>query len=250
MMKGYVHSIDSFGTVDGPGIRMVVFMQGCPMRCNYCHNPDTWPEKKGSVMTVSQVLQRFEKTKAFTEGGITVTGGEPLLQIDFVTELFKQCKKKNINTCLDTSGITFNTDTKELHRKLMEYTDLVLLDIKHIDSERHKIMTGAANENILAFAEFLSLINKDVWIRHVVIEGVTLREEYLLRLGAFLSKLKNIKALDIIPYHTMALEKYKQLGIPYVLEGINATSTERTSYALSVIVKGMKQQIIKDNTLN
>ncbi len=246
-MKGYVHSIDSFGTVDGPGIRMVIFMQGCPLRCNYCHNPDTWSVNTGNQMSVEDVLKEFEKTKKFTTGGITATGGEPLLQIDFLIELFKKCKEKNIHTCIDSSGITFTEQNKAKFDEIMQYTDLVLLDIKHIDSDEHKIMTGAPNENILNFARYLSHIKKDVWIRHVVIEGITLNEEYLLRLGEFLSELSNIKALDIIPYHTMAEEKYKELNMKYPLEGVEATSTERTSYALSVIVKGVKQGLVNKN---
>ncbi len=242
-MKGYIHSIDSFGTVDGPGIRMVIFMQGCPLSCGYCHNPDTWKTNIGTVYSVDDILNKYEKTKGFTTGGITVTGGEPLLQIKFLIELFKRFKEKGVNCCVDTSGITFNNENREFFDELMHYTDLVLLDIKHIDSEQHKILTGAGNENILSFAKYLSEIKKDVWIRHVVIESITLNDDYLLRLGSFLSELKNIKALDIIPYHTMAIDKYIKLNISYPLEGIEATSTERTSYALKVILKGIKQQL-------
>ncbi len=245
-MKGYVHSIDSFGTVDGPGIRMVVFMQGCPLRCIYCHNPDTWQINTGTEMTVNDIMAKFEKTKMFTTGGITVTGGEPLIQHDFLLQLFKQCKKQNIHTCIDTSGITFTDENKKKFDELMELTDLVLLDIKHIDNKKHEIMTGASNVNILNFAKYLSNINKPVWVRHVVIENITLKDEYLLRLGAFLAHLKNIKALDILPYHTMAVDKYKNLGIVYPLDGLESTSQDRTSYALSVIIKGIKQELQKE----
>ncbi len=244
-MQGYIHSIDSFGTVDGPGIRMVVFMQGCPLRCSYCHNPDTWATGIGNQFSVDDILLQYEKTKGFTTGGITATGGEPLLQIDFLIELFARCKEKNIHTCLDSSGATFNEHNRPKFDSLMKYTDLVLLDIKHIDNEQHKILTGVENINILNFARYLSEINKDVWIRHVVIEGITLKVEYLLRLGAFLSELRNIKALDVIPYHTMAEEKYQKLNMAYALKGIAATSTERTSYALSIIVDGIKQELAK-----
>ncbi len=242
IVEGYVHSIDSFGTVDGPGIRMIVFMQGCPLRCSYCHNPDTWNTNSGELMTPANILDKYEKIKDYTKGGITVTGGEPLLQIEFVVELFKLCKQNNIHTCIDTSGATFCDKKKEQFDELIKYTDLVLLDIKHIDSEQHRALTGVGNESILRFAEYLSEVRKDVWIRHVVIEGITLVEKYLLRLGRFLAGLKNIKALDIIPYHTMATQKYKQLNMLYPLEGIPATTTHRTSYALSVILKGIKLQ--------
>ncbi len=244
-MKGYVHSIDSFGTVDGPGIRMVIFMQGCPLRCSYCHNPDTWQTNTGTVMTVPEIMAKYEKTKMLTKGGITLTGGEPLLQKEFATQLFKECKRKNIHTCIDTSGATFTEKSKKDFDELMQFTDLVLLDIKHIDTTQHEIMTGAKNENILNFAKYLSQIEKPVWIRHVVIENITLKEEYLLKLGAFLAQLKNIKALDILPYHTMAVDKYKKLNMVYPLEGVEATSSQRTSYALSIIVEGMKQEIKK-----
>ncbi len=246
-MKGYIHSIDSFGTVDGPGIRMVVFMQGCPLRCSYCHNPDTWDTNVGKQFSTDDILLQYEKTKVFTTGGITVTGGEPLLQIDFLTELFLKCKEKDIHTCLDTSGVTFGEENQEKIDMLMKYTDLVLLDIKHVDNVKHKSLTGVGNKNILDFARYLSKINKDVWIRHVVIEKITLQEEYLLELGAFLSELRNIKALDIIPYHTMAIDKYKKLNMKYPLEGVSETSAERASYAMSVIIKGIKQELAKRN---
>ncbi len=249
-MKGYVHSIDSFGTIDGPGIRMVVFMQGCPLRCAYCHNPDTWQTNVGNQMSTDDVIKKYESIKEYATGGITVTGGEPLLQIEFITELFKKCKEKNIHTCLDTSGITYSENNKSVFDELMTVTNLILLDIKHIDNEEHKKLTGLGNENILKFAKYLSDVKTDVWIRHVVIEGITLNEAFLLQLGAFLASLKNIKALDIIPYHTMAIDKYKNLDLEYPLKGIPATSTQRTSYALSVIVKGMKQEIIKKHKSN
>ncbi len=245
-MKGYVHSIDSFGTVDGPGIRMVVFMQGCPLRCSYCHNPDTWQINTGTVMTVPEILAKFEKTKTFTKGGVTLTGGEPLLQIEFTTQLFKAFKKLNVHTCIDTSGVTFNKENTKKFDELMQYTDLVLLDIKHIDPLQHELMTGAKNDNILEFAKYLSRIEKPVWIRHVVIENITLKDEYLLKLGAFLAQLKTIKALDILPYHTMAVDKYKQLNMVYPLEGVEATSSQQAADALNIIVKGMKQELQKN----
>ncbi len=241
-MEGYVHSIDSFGTVDGPGIRMILFLQGCPLRCGYCHNPDTWKINVGKRMTDLEILEKYDTIKEYTTGGITVTGGEPLIQMDFVTSLFNVFKKKDIHTCLDTLGATFGEGSKDKFDELMKVTDLVLLDIKHIDSNQHRLLTGMGNEKILSFAEYLSEIKKDVWIRHVAIEGITLVDEYLLNLGKFLSRLKNIKALDIIPYHTMAIEKYRSLKMQYPLEGIQATTTERTAHALNMILHGIKRE--------
>lgn len=240
-MKGYVHSIETFGTVDGPGVRYVVFVQGCPMRCQYCHNPDTWKPQIGETRDTDELITDFEKYKPFLgpEGGITVTGGEPLLQIDFVTELFEKARAKGYHTCLDTSGIVFNPDNQELMDKferLLKVTCLVLLDIKHIDPEEHKKLTSQPNANILAFARYLNEKNVDVWIRHVVVPGITDKEEYLTRLGEFLGTLDNIKALDILPYHTMGVVKYENLGIEYPLAGLEACSTEKGAQARQIIV--------------
>ena len=202
-MKGNIHSIESFGTVDGPGIRFVVFMQGCPLRCKYCHNPDTWSTDINKEISVEDIIKEYEGVKEFISGGITITGGEPLLQIDFITELFKVCKSKNIHTALDTSGITFNPNNTTKIDKLLECTDLVLLDIKHINDEEHIKLTGYSNKNILLFAEYLSKKNIPVWIRHVVVPTITFNKKYLEELGEFLATLKNIKALDVLPYHDM-----------------------------------------------
>jgi len=161
---GNIHSIESCGTVDGPGIRFVVFMQGCPLRCQYCHNPDSWSVEKNQQMTVDEILEKYDGVKEFVKsGGITVTGGEPLLQIDFVTELFSKAKEKNIHTALDTSGILFNPENTQKIDELLKYTDLVLLDIKHINNAEHIKLTGLPNENILKFAKYLSDKNIPVW---------------------------------------------------------------------------------------
>ena len=158
-MKGYIHSIESFGTVDGPGLRFVVFFQGCPMRCRYCHNPDTWQPNTGTEMSVEEIMEKFRRNKSFySTGGITVTGGEPLLQIDFLTELFRRAKAEGVHTCIDTSGITYNPSNAEYMKKLdilMEYTDLIMLDIKHIDEEKHRALTSHSNKNILEFVKYL-----------------------------------------------------------------------------------------------
>lgn len=244
-MIAHVHSIESFGTVDGPGIRFVVFLKGCPMRCQYCHNPDTWTMDGGTDMSVEEILTEYEKTRHFyTHGGITVTGGEPLVQIDFVTELFEEAHKQNIHTCLDTSGVTFRPDNPESLQKfdrLMAVTDLVMLDIKHIDPKKHLEICGQPQDNILAFARYLDQRSIPVWIRHVVVPGITDREEYLLRLGQYLGMRSNIKALDVLPYHDMGKVKYKNLGIPYPLEHTAPLSKEAAAKARQIILKGMRE---------
>ena len=243
-MKGRIHSSESFGTVDGPGLRYVLFMQGCPMRCLYCHNPDTWEIGKGVEMSADEVLANYKKNSVFYKnGGLTVTGGEPLLQIDFLLELFTKAKAQGIHTCIDTSGITYspkNTSYNEKLMSLLEKTDLVMLDIKHIDREKHIELTGKDNENILEFAKMLDSINKPVWIRHVVVEGYTLDEGYLYALGQFIGRLRNIKALDVLPYHSMGVSKYRELGIEYKLEGMKALDKSVAVEARKIIVNGIK----------
>ena len=244
-MTGYIHSKESFGTVDGPGIRYVLFMQGCPLRCIYCHNPDTWEIGKGEKITPEEVLEEFNKNRSFySKGGITVTGGEPLLQVDFLTELFKKAKEENIHTCIDTSGITYNTDNPAYMQKLdelMKYTDLVMLDIKHIDPESHKKLTSKDNGRVLDFAKYLETKKIPLWVRHIIIEGYTDNAEDLRKLGEFIGKLKNLKALDVLPYHTMGVNKYKEMGISYPLEGMEALPMEKAVEAKKYILEGVKK---------
>ena len=245
-MEGYIHSTESFGTVDGPGVRFVVFTQGCPLRCLYCHNPDTWAVGKGTKMTADEILTKYDLTKSYyKDGGLTVTGGEPLLQIDFVTELFEKAKQKNIHTCLDTSGIIFDKDNEKIIQKidkLLSVTDLILLDLKHIDNEKHKELCAVPNTNILNFAKYLSQKGQPVWIRHVVVEGYTFNEKYLYDLGLFIGELKNVKALDVLPYHQMGEVKYKSLGIEYPLKGLDALKKEDAIKAREIILKGIKDK--------
>ena len=237
---GNIHSIESCGTVDGPGIRFVVFLQGCPMRCMYCHNPDTWGIGENQKMSVSDILSQYDSVKEFCKGGITVTGGEPLMQIDFVNELFKEAKQKNIHTALDTSGVLFNPEKAENIDELLKYTDLVLLDIKHIDDDEHKKLTGHSNKNILAFAKYLSDQKIPMWIRHVVVPDITFNEKYLVELGKFLKTLKTIKALDVLPYHNMAIPKYESLNIDYPLKETKPLTKEEAIQARNWILSGMK----------
>lgn len=245
-MQGRIHSIESFGTVDGPGVRFVIFMQGCPMRCAYCHNPDTWEINAGTPASPDRIMERFRRNKSFyRDGGITVTGGEPLLQIDFLLELFTLAKAENVHTCIDTSGIPFSPADKEWMAKLdrlLDITDLVMLDIKHIDPIRHKRLTGCSNENILRFAHYLDRHRIPVWIRHVVVPTVTDDETFLYRLGWFIGGLGNLKALDILPYHTMGITKYQKLGIPYRLEGIPAMNRPTLLLKKQAVLKGIKDR--------
>lgn len=246
-MEGFVHSTESFGTVDGPGIRFVVFLQGCPLRCQYCHNPDTWQFHIGEKRTVESLLEEYDGLKEFLKsGGITVTGGEPLVQMEFVTELFREAKKRGIHTCLDSSGVLFRESRRGEYDELMQYTDLVMLDIKHIDDEEHKKLTGQSNQHILEFAEYLRDIGKDVWIRHVVVPGITLKEDPLHRLGYFLGGLTNLKALDVLPYHTMGIVKYEQLKIDYPLAGVEPATKEQAVWAKNIIFQGLKERIRDD----
>ncbi len=240
-MVGKIHSVESFGTVDGPGIRLVVFLQGCPMRCLYCHNPDTWDYNGGEEMTADEIITLYLKNRSFySDGGITVTGGEPLMQTDFLLELFKKAKENGIHTCIDTSGCVFNLDNTEKLDRLLELTDLVMLDIKHIDEQKHIALTGHSNDNILLFAKHLERKNIPVWVRHIIAQGYTDEPTDLLSLGEFLGTLKNLKALDVLPYHTMGVNKYKELGIPYKLEGIPALPLDSAVKAKQFILKGIK----------
>ena len=239
-MNGFIHSTESFGTVDGPGVRFVIFLQGCPMRCQYCHNPDTWKMGTGSVRSAQSLINEYQRNAAFyTKGGITVTGGEALMQIDFLLDLFALAKEQGIHTCLDTSGITYhpdNTAYTEKLDKLMKLTDLVMLDIKHIDSQAHKALTGHGNDRILAFARYLAEKNVPVWIRHVVVPGITDDPQQLTRLGEFIGQLPNVKALDVLPYHIMGVTKYKELNIPYPLEGVEPATREQAKKAKQIIL--------------
>ena len=238
-MTGRIHSFESFGTVDGPGIRYVVFLQGCPLRCQYCHNPDTWAPG-GKEYTAEEVVRQALRYKNYfgEKGGVTVTGGEPLLQIDFVTELFTLLKEKGIHTCVDTSGIAFkkeNAVSVEKHEKLLEVTDLFLLDIKHIDSEGHKSLTGQDNANTLAFAKFLSERGKKTWIRHVLVPGITDDDEQLQKLREFVDGLSSVEKIEVLPYHTLGVVKYEKLGMEYPLKDVSAPDKERVLNAKRIL---------------
>ena len=244
-MEAYLHSTESFGTVDGPGVRFVIFLQGCPMRCKYCHNPDTWEMQAGKRRSAESLIEEYEHNRAFYKnGGITVSGGEPLAQADFLLELFRLAKEKGIHTCLDTSGATYRPGTSEYNRKLdavMEVTDLVMLDIKHMDPAAHRALTGLGNEGVLAFARYLEEKKIPVWIRHVVVPGITDDPDALARLGEFIGTLGNVKALDVLPYHVMGVAKYKELGMSYPLEGVNPATKEQAARAKQIILDAYRR---------
>ena len=234
-MIGHIHSTESFGAADGPGVRFIVFMQGCHMRCRYCHNPDTWKIDGGDEVTADEILKRALRFKPYwgKDGGITISGGEPLLQIDFVIELFKKAKELGINTCIDTAGNPFTKEEPFFSKfeELMKYTDLLLLDLKEINPTRHKDLTGFDNSNIIEMAKYLSEINKPVWIRHVLVPEHSDFDEDLDALGDFIDTLSNVDRVEILPYHTLGKFKWENLGIPYTLESISPPSAERIENA-------------------
>lgn len=235
MVQGYVHSLESFGSVDGPGVRYVIFLAGCAMRCQFCHNPDTWNMQTGTLYTADELLEKAMRYRSYwgENGGITVSGGEPLLQIDFLIELFRKAKEQGIHTTLDTSGNPFTREEPFFGKfqELMQYTDLFLLDIKQIDDEQHKILTGCTNQNILDLARYLSDEKKPVWIRHVLVPQRSDKDEYLDRLRAFLDTLQNVERVEVLPYHTLGVYKWKELGLSYPLEGIDPPTKERIENA-------------------
>lgn len=234
-MEGYIHSTESFGSVDGPGVRFVIFTSGCAMRCQFCHNPDTWKMTAGTLTSTDDLIKKALRYRSYwgNEGGITVSGGEPLLQIDFLTELFKKAKENGIHTTLDTSGNPFTREEPFFGKfqTLMQYTDLILLDIKHIDEKEHIRLTGHTNKNILDLATYLSDTGKPVWIRHVLVPERSDKDEYLDRLHEFISTLHNVERVEVLPYHTLGEYKWKELGMDYPLEGINPPSADRVENA-------------------
>lgn len=239
MTKGIIHSIESFGSVDGPGVRFVIFLQGCKMRCQFCHNPDTWKLSSDRAYTPEELLRMAKRYKVYwgKDGGITVSGGEPLLQIDFLIEFFKLCKRDKIHTCIDTAGNPFTREGEffDKFNELMKYTDMLMLDIKEINEERHKLLTGVQNHNILDMARYLSEIKKPIRIRHVLVPERTDYDEDLHKLRSFIDTLENVEKVEVLPYHTMGIYKWQTLGLSYPLEGIDAPSDERVENARRIL---------------
>ena len=232
-LKGRIHSFESLGAVDGPGVRYVIFMQGCPLRCKYCHNRDTREYSFGDKYTVDEIVNKIKRYVAYmgADGGVTVTGGEPLLQIEFVTELFKKLKENNIHTCLDTSGFV----QIEKLGDLLDYTDLVLLDLKHMDNEVHQDLIGVSNEKIKAFAKHLSDKGIPMWIRHVLVPGITDSEEHLTKLREFIKTLKTVQKVEVLGYHTLGAHKWEKSEEEYPLAGVPEATVEDVKRAKRIL---------------
>jgi len=235
-IKGKIHSVESFGSVDGPGVRYIVFLQGCHMRCKYCHNPETWAMEGGEELTAKEVFDKAYRYRNYWKknGGITVSGGEALLQIDFVIALFKLAKEKGVHTTLDTSGNPFTREEPFFSKfnELMKVTDLFMLDIKQIDDEKHKKLTGWTNSNILDLAQYLSDNGKAMWIRHVLVPGITTDDADLEKLRDFVG---SVERFEILPYHTLGVFKWENLGIPYELGDVMPPTKEEIAHAEEIL---------------
>ncbi len=237
--KGYINAVESFGSVDGPGLRYIFFLQGCPLRCKYCHNPETWTGTAKWEMTAEAALRQALRYKSYWKngGGITVSGGEPLAQAEFVTALFTLCKEQGISTCIDTSGAVFSREEPVFSKlsALLAVTDTVLLDIKHIDRSKHRELTGQGNAQILDFARYLAESKKSVWIRHVLVPGWTDDKESLERLAAFVAGLGNVARFEVLPYHRLAIHKYEALGLDYPLADVPEPAKEAVAKAEEIL---------------
>lgn len=230
-MKGYIHSFESFGTKDGPGIRFVFFLQGCPLRCLYCHNPDTWKMNNAKhELTPAEAFNEVQRVKAFVRGGVTVSGGEPLLQAEFVTELFKLCKEDGMHTAVDTSGFLLNDKIKET----LQYTDLVLLDIKHIDPVKYQNLTQKPLENTLQFMQYLSEINKPIWVRYVLVPGYSDDETDLHNWAKYVSQFANVERVDLLPFHQMGIHKWEEMKEEYKLKDTATPTVEKIARATEI----------------
>lgn len=238
-VMGKVHSLESFGAADGPGLRFVIFLQGCRMRCKYCHNPETWSFEGGEEWEPKALFEKAYRYKNYwrDNGGITISGGEPLLQIDFVTEVFKCAKEKGVHTTLDTAGNPFTMEEPFISKfnELMKVTDLFMLDIKEMDEEKHKSLTQWTNSNIIEMAKYLSDNGKDMWIRHVLVPGLTDGEAELIKLKELLDELKTVKRVEILPYHTLGLFKWNNLGIEYPLPDAQPPTKEEVERAKELL---------------
>lgn len=235
-MKGRIHSIETCGTVDGPGIRYILFTQGCPLRCKYCHNPDTWKPSDGREEDTDSLISdivRYKSFMQFSGGGVTVSGGEPLLQPDFVKDLFIKCKSNSIHTCLDTSGFI----SIEKSDPVLDYTDLVLLDIKSHNPDVFKDLTGVPLDPTLAFANHLNERHIPVWIRYVLVPNLTDDPKDIESLAQFLSTLENVERIDILPFHKLGEFKWEQLGYEYALEDTDEPSKDEVQLAKDIFLK-------------
>ena len=242
-MLGRINKLETFGSVDGPGVRFVVFVQGCPMRCQFCHNPETWDfkgDKAGAYdISAQDLLKKALRYQSYwgKDGGITVSGGEPLAQMDFLIEFFEATKAAGVHTCIDTSGVNFvrNEPYFGKFKRLMDATDLLLVDIKNIDPTEHKKLTGHDNKNILDMFRYLDEIQKPIWIRHVLVPGMSDNDELLIKTREFIDTLHNVEKVEVLPYHALALAKYQELGIDYALKDVKSPSPERIANAKKIL---------------
>lgn len=242
-MLGRINKLETFGSVDGPGVRFVVFVQGCPMRCQFCHNPETWDfkgDKAGAYdISAQDLLKKALRYQSYwgKDGGITVSGGEPLAQLDFMIEFFEAAKAAGVHTCIDTSGVNFvrNEPYFGKFKRLMDATDLLLVDIKNIDPTEHKKLTGHDNKNILDMFRYLDEIQKPIWIRHVLVPGMSDNDELLIKTREFINTLHNVQKVEVLPYHALALAKYQDLGIDYALKDVKSPSPERIANAKKIL---------------
>ena len=242
-MLGRINKLETFGSVDGPGVRFVVFVQGCPMRCQFCHNPETWDfkgDKAGAYdISAQDLLKKALRYQSYwgKDGGITVSGGEPLAQMDFLIEFFEAAKAAGVHTCIDTSGVNFvrNEPYFGKFKRLMDATDLLLVDIKNIDPVEHKKLTGHDNKNILDMFRYLDEIQKPIWIRHVLVPGMSDNDELLIKTREFIDTLHNVEKIEVLPYHALALAKYQDLGIDYALKDVKSPSPERIANAKKIL---------------
>jgi pyruvate formate lyase activating enzyme len=248
MVKGTIHSVETMGLVDGPGIRVVVFLQGCALRCAYCHNPDTWQIGSGQEITAEELLNKVKRYRGFFKssgGGVTLSGGEPLLQPQFVEEFFKLCKREGIHTALDTAGYGLGC-----YDEIFKYTDLILLDIKHIDEDRHRELTGHGRHRFLQFLEAVERNNIKLWIRHVVVPGITDDKEHIKKLGEYINTIPNVQKVELLPYHTYGVNKYREMGLNYTLEGVPPMSDERLAELYDLLYKVLNHKSMRNSELS
>lgn len=240
MIRANVHSIETFGSVDGPGIRYILFLKGCRLRCRFCHNPDTWECESGDQRSAQEIISHALRYRAYwgKDGGITVSGGEPLLQMDFLIELFTLAKESGIHTCIDTAGepFTYEKEWFEKFEQLMKVTDLLLVDIKHINREKHIRLTGRPNSNIQDMFHYLDQIDKPIWIRQVLVPGWTDDPADLKQTRAFIDSLSNVRKVEVLPYHTLGISKWEKLGLEYTLKDVNPPSQESVKAAQDILI--------------
>lgn len=240
MVNGRIHSIETLGLVDGPGIRVVVFMQGCKLRCAYCHNPDTWNINGGQEITTEELIKKVKRYKSYfstSGGGVTLSGGDPLLQPEFTAEFFKRCKEEGIHTVLDTSGYGFGE-----YDEILKYTDLVMLDIKHIEESAHKTLTGQGRHGFFEFLDAVKSNNTKLWIRHVVVPGITDSKEHIKKLAEYINTIQNVEKVELLPYHTYGVDKYKAMNLIYRLDGVSSMSSDRMKELNEVLRSNLKKK--------